>query len=194
MGSWCRTYKIRTESWPWMTLTGLLFQIHESENRMWRLISKRWIHACHRTLNLISWPWPPRRLTPWVDNPSNNWASCLSLEVLLLRNRGVSTVDTSSISVHVYLYDIRYMTSNKYQNCWYIDMVSGQLYCCFLKDLKLKFCISVIILQKIYTWNVSTANQYLLCMHRYWVCLITSRLASNLTSNRSNHWDFDLRR
>jgi hypothetical protein len=37
--SWYWTYRIRTHIWPWKTLTGF-FQIHESENCMWRLIGE----------------------------------------------------------------------------------------------------------------------------------------------------------
>ncbi len=75
-----------TQSLHWMTFTRL-YQDHETENRMWRLMPENGNHACHwtlRTPNLILWPWPPSRLIWRLES-----AIPATAGLLVLRTHGV---------------------------------------------------------------------------------------------------------
>ena len=53
-----------TQTLHWMTFARL-YQDHETEKRMWRLMPENGYDACHwtlRTPNSIPWPWPPTEL------------------------------------------------------------------------------------------------------------------------------------
>ena len=56
----CPLSKMHRDLLPWMASWGSS-EGHGCENRMWRLVGGRWMHACHRTPILIRWPWAARR-------------------------------------------------------------------------------------------------------------------------------------